>query len=440
MAEGKYFDARAAKLLQPGEHLMVRDCPGLRLVATPSTRTWTYRYKDAGGRMKQLKLGAWPAMGLAKAIEARDAQSDVRAGGTDPGQARRDARAAARAPAVRVYDVRQLVADYVDGHLRQARKEAGAVAAERALDRFLQEEPELAAKAAAEFTRADAFTVLERRKDTPTSTAKLRSMMGSAWDYALDAGRLHGDVPNWWRVVMKGRLKSRGKIVGGEHQGRQARVLPPVEVWQLLKWLPNMHALGRDATELYLWTCARGVEILALRPERVTKESDGTWWTVPKAETKNARYERATDLRIPLEGRALEVVERRIKSVGKSGWLFEDARGEQYTQHDFSTYVYSLQPDSAKAKARKGTRGPGLVAPVTNWTPHDLRRTSRTLLSSLGCPQEIAEAILGHLPAQIVATYNAYTYDAERRLWLGKLSAYLEALACSVDGVLPARR
>ena len=72
------------------------------------------------------------------------------------------------------------------------------------------------------------------------------------------------------------------------------------------------------------------------------------------------------DLRVPLVGAALKVIRRRLAGVGWSGWLFEDARGEQYTQHAFSTYIYSLQPCSAKAAAREGER---LVLPVTNWTP-----------------------------------------------------------------------
>jgi integrase len=431
-----FFDARAAKALKPGEHLVVDGCQGLRLVATTSRRTWTYRYKDAQGRMKQVKLGQWPAMPIQVAATAWDTQRQLRASGADPRTLRREERAAKKAPSTRVYAVRDLVADFVTGHLREVRKEAGALAAERALERFLEETPELAGKAASEVTRADAFSALDARKDTPTAAAKLRSMLGSAWDYAMDAGRLSDAVPNWWRVVMKGRLKSRGKIVSGEHQGRKTRVLPPAEVTLLLKWLPNMHALGADATVLYLWTCARGVEILALRPERVTQEADGWWWTIPKAETKNARYERATDLRIPLEGRALEVVLSRIAAVNAareagapvSGWLFEDARGEQYTQHDFSTYIYHLQPHSVKVQNRQGA---GLVLPVAGWTPHDLRRTGRTLLSSLGCPHEIAEAILGHLPPVIVGTYNAYSYDTERRVWLKRLSSHLADLAAS---------
>jgi integrase len=173
---------------------------------------------------------------------------------------------------------------------------------------------------------------------------------------------------------MKGRLKSKGQRLGGEHVGQQRRVLQDVELQQLLAWLPNMHELGRDTTEMYLYTCARGVEILAMRLEHITDERDGWWWTVPKELTKNARFPLAVDLRVPLLGRARAIVERRLKAVGTSGFLFEDVRSEQYTQHDFSTYIYGLQPYSAKAQRRQGEGG--LVLPVMHWTPHQPHEAS----------------------------------------------------------------
>lgn len=433
-----FFDARAAKLLQPGDHLVVDGCPGLRLVATATRRTWTYRYKAvATERMKQVSIGHWPAMPVQAAAAAWQALRDQRAAGEDPGKAKRTRRAEATGTRADDYTVRQVAQDLIDGPLAR-RKSAGAIAAERALTRFLLAEPELAAQPAATVTRSQAYDALERRKDTPTSTAKLRSMLGSAWDQALDAGRVPDNTPNWWRLILKGKLKSRGKLVGGEHVGVRRRVLPAPEISALLAWLPNMHELGRDTTLMYLWTCARGAEILAMRPEHVREEDTGWWWTVPVALTKNARHEHAVDHRVPLFGRALAIVQRRLKAVedgaNESGWLFEDARHEQYTQHDFSTYIYSLQPHSEKVARRQGK---GLVLPVANWTPHDLRRTGRTLLASLGCPQEVAEAILGHLPKGVVGVYNAYTYDAERRIWLERLSTYLEALAA--PAALPAR-
>jgi len=424
-----YFDPRAAKLLQAGDHLVIEGCPGLRLVATASRKTWTYRYKSVSdGRMKQVALGQWPAVGAAAAAAAWLALREQRASGLDPvteRKARRQAEQVARA-APQVYTVRDLVADYITGVIDPARKPAGALAATRALQALLDADPDFANKPAEQVNRKDAFDVLDARKATPTAAQKLRSLLGSAWDLALDSGAIDGNTPNWWRSVMRGRLKSKGKIVGGEHVGQTRRVLQASEVAALLAWLPNMHTLGRDTTVMYLWSCARGGEILGMRAGQVKKEGDQWWWTMPKAQTKNARQALAVDLRVPLFGQALAVVQRRLISVGASGFLFEDARGEQYEQKDFSTYVNSLFAGSSKDKRRQCE---GLILPMAPWTPHNLRRTARTLLAGLGCPNEIGEAIIGHMPSEIVGTYNAYTYDAERVEWLGRLSAHLDRLS-----------
>lgn len=423
-----FFDARAAKLLAPGEAMAVPGCPGLRLVATASTRSWVYRFKSpADGRLRQVTLGHWPTMAASAAAAAWQAQREARASGIDPAEQRRAGKAAQAAQQRGPYTVQALVDDFVAGRLRLGRGATSAAAAERALQSLLEAEPVLAAMPAEAVTRAQAFKVLDDRRSVPTATAKLRSLLGSAWGHALDAGRVDGNTPNWWREVMRGGLRSQGKVIGGQHQGRQRRVLQQAEVAQLLAWLPNMHALGRDAVVMYLWTCTRGVEFFGMRPEHLRREPGGLWWQVPKLATKNAAHPLAVDLRVPLFGRALEVVERRLAGVGASGWLFEGWRCGQYTQHDFSTYVYRLQPYSVKVQARQSAGG--LVLPVAGWTPHNLRRTARTLLAGLGCPNEVGEAIVGHLPPGIVGTYNAYTYDAERRLWLGRLSGLLESLA-----------
>lgn len=419
-----HFDPRTAKTLPPGAHMVIDGCQGLRLVASATRKTWTYRYKDDSGKMKQIAIGRWPAMPVQSAVTQWQALRAQRDAGADPVAQRKTERAQRKAQPVQAYTVQRLVQDYITGHLRTSRAPAGVVAAERALAAALHD-PAFAGLPASAVTRGVAFAVIDAKKATPTAAQKLRSLLGAAWDYALDAGRLDGDTPNWWRAVLQGKLKSKGKIVGGEHVGPQRRVLRPEEVGQLLAWLPNMHPLGRDVTVLYLWTCARGVEIVGMRPEHLQVEAGVLWWTVPRAQTKNARFAHAVDLRVPLLGLARELVQQRFASVGQSGWLFEDVRGEQYTQHDYSTYIYHLQPHSAKAKRRQGQ---GLVLPVAGWTPHDLRRTGRTALAALGCPEAVGEAIIGHLPKGIVGVYDRHSYDAERLLWLGQLADHWAAL------------
>ncbi len=55
---------------------------------------------------------------------------------------------------------------------------------------------------------------------------------------------------------------------------------------------------------------------------------------------------------------------------------------------------------------------------IPSWTPHDLRRTVRTGLSRLKCPNEVAEAILGHTKGGVEGIYNLYKYDDECNKWL----------------------
>jgi len=42
-----HFDPRAAKLLAPGQHLIIEGCQGLRLESSATRKTWTYRYMGA---------------------------------------------------------------------------------------------------------------------------------------------------------------------------------------------------------------------------------------------------------------------------------------------------------------------------------------------------------------------------------------------------------
>jgi integrase len=427
-----YFDARAAKLLPPGEHMVVDGCPGLRLVAAQTGKTWTYRYKDAAnsGLMKQVRIGQWPVMPVHAAATAWQALRDQREAGVDPccGAQGCSARPP-RSIRLRVYTVRKTGAGLRGrASAPEPQDGKGFEAAENMFDRIFEDpNPEFADKPAeAVEPRSDAFEVLESRKATPTSAQKLRSLLGSAWDYALDSGRLTGDTPNWWRQVQRGRLKSKGKIIGGEHQGQTRRVLNPEEIARLLAWLPNMHACGRDLVLMHLWTATRGAEILSMQPEHITQTGQQWWWTVPKSLTKNANVAQAVDLRVPLFGQALAVVQRRMASIGASGLMWEDTKGKAYSQHDFSTYIYNLQPYSPKVTERQSTGG--LVLPVTHWTPHNLRRTASTMLSSLGCIKEYREAILGHVQPGVEGVYNAYTYDAERVEWLKRLSDRMQSL------------
>ena len=55
------------------------------------------------------------------------------------------------------------------------------------------------------------------------------------------------------------------------------------------------------------------------------------------------------------------------------------------------------------------------VRDMPKWTLHDLRRTARTRLSSLGVMPLVSELVIGHRQKGIHAVYDRYTYDREKR-------------------------
>ncbi|WP_186066890.1 tyrosine-type recombinase/integrase [Burkholderia gladioli] len=418
------FDARAAKQMQPGTHITIDGCPGLRLEATATRRSWTYRYKSpVDDRMRQTKIGEWPALSLAAAAGEWEKLRSAREAGSDPALAKR----LQANPALGVMvtqdgplTVRQVCRAYLVGHVERNRKSKGAAEAKRMFDTMLGE---FGDRIAEQVTRGQAFALLESYAHIPVQARRLRQELGAAWDYALDASTLAETTPNWWRQIMRGRLRSTGKRISGESTGTKKRVLANAETGRLINWLPNFSRTVHDALILYLWTGTRGGEIGAMTGKEISEEADGLWWTIPKAKTKNARHPNATDLRVPLVGRAEEVVRRRWARYG-DGYLIPSTRGAQTEQKVFQSTVWMHQP---YATTRPEMERPRLT--VTHWAPHDLRRTARTMLAALGCPFEVGEAIIGHMLPGVGGVYNLHKYDEQRRHWLTLLNDKLEELA-----------
>jgi hypothetical protein len=85
----------------------------------------------------------------------------------------------------------------------------------------------------------------------------------------------------------------------------------------------------------------------------------------------------------------------------------------------------------AAVKARRGVERSGRGHRdhrLADIRPHDFRRTARTHFPVLGVSEAVAEALLNYAKGEIEATYNLYTYWAERKqalaLWHAKLASF----------------
>lgn len=413
-----YFDARAAKLLQPGNHIVIDGCPGLRLVASTAGRAWIYRYQSPGvDRMRQIKLGQWPAMPASSAAARWQELKSLRESGVDPAQEKKAQREAA---AAKVYTVANAVDDYITVHLEANRQAAGAKAVAARLRAVTAD---LAKTPAASVTRRMAWDLIASLADRPVLAKSVRNELGGAWDLALDAGKLCEDVPNWWRQILAGKLRSKGAVRDGQHKGTAKRVLSDAELTTLLRVdLKRFSQQLQDFLVIQLWTCTRGAEIVQMRRDQITQEVDGWWWTVPKAATKGRNRVDAADLRVPLVGRALAVVLRLegdwlFPSVYRSGVVGPQKQTNMQNKVNYLQPYCKTRPDHVRERLT-----------VTHWSPHDLRRTGRTALAKMSCPTDVAESILGHVRPGVQGIYDLHKYDEERRRWLTMWADRLESL------------
>jgi integrase len=149
---------------------------------------------------------------------------------------------------------------------------------------------------------------------------------------------------------------------------------------------------------MLLLTGQRRTEIAGLRRSEIT----GDVAVIPAERAKmKAR------LVVPLSAAALEIV----NSMPSGDLLFPGRAGGS----PVGAISYRLRRLIEKA----GT---------AHWTLHDLRRTSRTLLTRAGVRPDIAERCLGHRLRGVVAVYDRHDYLPEMRRAFDLLATYIASI------------
>jgi integrase len=79
------------------------------------------------------------------------------------------------------------------------------------------------------------------------------------------------------------------------------------------------------------------------------------------------------------------------------------------------------------------------ISGTADWTLHDLRRTSRSLMSWAGVPADHAERCLGHVIGGVRGVYDRYAYLNEKRAAYLMLAGLIERIVNPQANVLPLR-
>jgi integrase len=186
-------------------------------------------------------------------------------------------------------------------------------------------------------------------------------------------------------------------------KGKRDRWLSEEELITFFRTLPLMDdEKAADCYLLMLSSLCRPNEAASARAEDIILMNGERVWRIP--DTKNGR-----EFLVPLQGPIAEILLRRSLEVGGKGPLFWKYNAER----DY--------PDQLK-KANRNFRE---LSELEDVRPHDLRRTGRTHVSSLGVREEVAEAAMNHCKDDLKQVYNLYQFWPERkealRLWHEKL-------------------
>ena len=160
-------------------------------------------------------------------------------------------------------------------------------------------------------------------------------------------------------------------------------------------------------------TGQRANEIAALRWSEI---GDGVI-VLPSERTKNHRVHR-----VPLSAPARAILEAQPHRTNEAGRPRDLIFG--HGEAGFSGWSQA----TGKLE-RQITQATG--KPLPHWTPHDLRRTTATMMAELGVQPHVIEAVLNHASGHkggVAGIYNRSSYEREVRNALALWSDHVRAL------------
>jgi integrase len=394
---------------------------GLRVTCgRAGTKTFFYRYKSPlTGKLVQMKLGSFPSMSLSDARQELEGHKSVRNSGRCPATEKREAVLAEqevkeKRKTQKEFTVRALIdlylEQYIDDRMVNGKRVAGArkPKGQDEVRRTLYADPVkvLGKKPASIITRKDISSlvvgIVDRGANVQAGNV-LRELL-AAYEFAIGLDTYFDDDFVNPCIQAKAGLR-QAKIKLTPHKGKRA--LSNNELAELLHWLPGSAytPTQKNVIQMALWTGCRTGEVVNAEWQHVDLKKKT--WHLPETKTFVERY-------VQLPEQAIAFLTYHRKMTGK--YLFPSTKtGLPIQQKQLTEQAWRLRRDNK-------------MLDIKPWTPHDLRRSVRTGLSRLGCPNEVGEAVLGHSKQGIVGTYDLHQYEPECREWLQVWADHLDAL------------
>lgn len=375
------------------------DAGGLYLeVTSGGAKLWRWKYRFTG-KEKRLALGTYPAVSLGQARAARDAARLQLHGGTDPGQARRDAKLAQRIAHGNSFEtVGRAWFEHWKGP--KSPRHADYVLRRLEMDVF----PELGAKPISDITAPQLVGMAKKIESRGALDIARRAWQtcGQIFEYAV----AHGLVErNPSRDIRPGAaLKPRTK----EHYARLESKELPALLRHMLAYDGSFHT--RFALQLIALTFVRTTELIEATWDEIDFER--AEWRIPAE-----RMKMRTPHIVPLSKQALDALRCLHERRNLSSLIFPGERNHERPMSN-NTILAALK--------RMGYAG--------RMTGHGFRGIASTALHEHGFDHMHIELQLAHQERDAIsAAYNFATYLPQRRKMMQWWADHLDSLRTQVS-------
>ncbi len=386
--------AAKAKAKTTGRRVPKKDGRALFYIALPTgSESWVQYFRVRGTKQLAKATNKEPALGIAGARKWGAEIREKAARGIDPREETKAAKAKAQDAAA---DTLRAVAKEYLGRNKNLRTIGQRQAT---LERLVY--PRLGDKPIADIKRKEIARLLDHVEDTRGARmadevlAVIRKIMD--WHAKRDDEFRSPIVRGMARYSKKERARTR--ILSDDELRR---------VWSTAETMPGTFGA---LVQFILLTATRRNEAAHMR----RSELDGADWLIPAA-----RYKGKHDHLIPLSATAQKIIEN-VPIIDGSDYVFTTTGRHPAT--DFATKKQQFDK----------------LCGVTGWRLHDLRRTSRSLMSRAGVNADHAERCLGHVIGGVRGTYDRHEYHREKQAAFEELAALVERIVELRDNVTALR-
>lgn len=352
------------------------DIGGFGIKVLPSGRkSYLLKYRTKTGEARKPAIGAHGDITAAQARTIAENWKAAIAQGGDPKGQRDTTR--------RSLTFKMLADQYIENFAKERKRSWKED--RRQLDRYCKP---WHAKRANGITPAEVSGLLAtvKRVNGPVQANRLRACISKAFNWAVSNHEIPEFTTNPARDVERPARETE-----------RDRVYSEDEIKKLWDAFGQAGTFG-VAFKFMLVTMQRRMEVMALPWSEITERD----WTLPALRTKNKRLHV-----VPLSTLALDLLQD--QQGFSADWVFPSRRGDNHITSE----------GKAKATVRE-------LSGISDFRPHDLRRSAATESTRLGFSRFIVDRYQNHTEPGIGRVYDRYDYHREKaelaEAWARRLS------------------